>query len=62
LRGNDANPSGDELKLLAQSTSSEQATPPDIAAVEQAQAAEKSDGADVMAPAVPNSRRAITVE
>src|SRR5262249_35794845 len=60
--GNDANPSGDELKLAAQSASSEQATRPDITAVEQAQAAEKPDGADVMAPAVPNSRHAITVE
>ena len=60
--GNDANPSGDELKLAGQSASSEQATRPDITAVEQAQAAEKPDGADVMAPAVPNSRHAITVE
>jgi hypothetical protein len=53
--GNDANPSGDKLKLVAHSAISEQATPPDITAVGQAQAAEKPDGADVMAPAVPST-------
>jgi Bacterial SH3 domain len=59
--GNGADPPADEPKLAAQNASSEQATPPYITAVEQAQAAEKPNGADAMAPAVPNSRHAIAV-
>jgi uncharacterized protein YraI len=62
LAGNRADPPADEPKLTAQDASSEQATPPDIAAVEEAEAAEKPDGADAMRPAAPNSRHAVTVE
>jgi SH3-like domain-containing protein len=63
--GNGANLGGGEPKITAQDASSEQANPPDMAAVEEAEAAEKpekSDAADAMRPAVPNSRHAITVE
>jgi Bacterial SH3 domain len=60
--GNDATPPADESKIAAQNASSEQVTPPGMAAVEEAEAAEKPDAADAMRPAAPNSRHAITVE
>jgi SH3-like domain-containing protein len=61
LAGNRADPPTDKPKLAAQDASSEQATP-DIAAMGQAEAAKKPDGADAMRPAAPNSRHAVTVE